>query len=126
MSLIATGHSSGPIRIDSASSASTTTLIAARRCRENRRHASRQGEKRRLRWARVGATSTIGDAWVKPAIDDVGQQVEKNDETGEHERYRHDDGRVIGKDRADQKRTDPGNSENLVGDDGAAKHARHL
>src|SRR5215470_3786383 len=111
MSLMATGHKSGPTRIDSASSASTATLIAARRWWENRRHASRHGEKRRLRWAREGAASTIGDAWVKPAIDDVGQQVEENDETGEHERDRHDDGRVIGKDSADQKRADPGNTE---------------
>src|SRR6185437_8067847 len=125
ISSIATCQSSGPTRIASASSASTRTLMAARRWRRNRRHASPHGEKRRLRLAGRGASgaSTIGDTWVKPAIDDIGHQVEEDDETGEHERHRHDDGRVVGEDGADQERSDPGNAEDLLRNDGAAEHA---
>src|SRR5579883_2224822 len=109
MSLIGTGQSVGPTRIASASSTSTTTLAAASRCRRKRRSASRPGEKRRSRPLGGPAASTEGDAWVKPTIDDIGQQVEENDKAGEHEGDRHDDGRVIGKDRADQERADAGN-----------------
>src|SRR5690242_8738255 len=91
----------GPIRIASASSASTMTLKAASRCRRNLRSASRPGEKRGSRFAGARPESTIGDAWVKPAIDHIGQEVEDNHETGEHEGHGHDDRRVIGEDRAD-------------------------
>src|SRR5215470_2328125 len=76
----------------SASSASTMTLAAARRWRRKRRTASRQGEKRRSRFCGTSAASAIGDAWVKPAIDHIGQEVEENDEAREHESHCHDDG----------------------------------
>src|SRR5579872_58678 len=122
MSLIGIGHSVGPIRIASASSASTMTLAAARRCRRKRRSASRPGEKRRSAFLTGTAVSTEGDAWVKPTIDDISEQVEENDEAGEHESDRHDDGRVIGENRADQQRADAGDTEDLLGDDGAAEH----
>src|SRR5215471_15964519 len=126
ISLIGTRQSRGPIKIASASSVSTITLTAARRCRRKRRRASRPGEKRRSLRTGARATSTVGDAWVKPAIDDIGQEVEENDETGEHEGHRHDNRRVVGKDRTDQQRADTGNAENLLGDDGPAEHRWHL
>ena len=50
--------------------------------------------------------SAEGNAWVEPAIEDIGDQVEEDDEAGEHERHRHDDRRVVGEDRADQQRAD--------------------
>src|SRR5262245_51903105 len=98
ISLIGIGHSHGPATIASASSASTTTLAAASRWRRNRLSASRPGEKRRLRDAGAAAASTEGDAWVKPAIQDIGDQVEEDDEAGEHEGDGHDHGRVVGED----------------------------
>ena len=48
------------------------------------------------------------------------------DEAGEDEGHRHDDRRVVGQHRADQQRADAGNAEDLLGDDGAAEHDRHL
>ena len=50
--------------------------------------------------------SAVGDAGVEPAIQDIGDKVEKDDEAGEHEGHGHDDGRVIGEDRADEQRAD--------------------
>src|SRR5215470_4578338 len=84
ISLIDTGQSQGPIRIASASNASTTTLAAASRCRTKRLTASRPGENRRLRLVAVATVaSTEGDAWVKPAIKDIGNEVEEDDKAGE-------------------------------------------
>src|SRR3954471_5602150 len=126
ISLIGTRQIQGPIKIANASSASTTTLTPARRWRRKRRSASRPGENARLRGATAGAASTEGDAWVKPAIQDIGNQVEEDDEAGEHEGHRHDDRRIVGEDRADQERTNAWNSEDLLGNDCAAEHGWHL
>src|ERR1700748_3470252 len=104
MSLIGTRQMNGPSTTANVSTARITTLATAMRWRRNFRHASKPGETRRGRPCRGTAISAVGDAWVKPAINDVSEEVEDNDETGEHERHRHDDRRVIGKNRGDQER----------------------
>src|SRR5450759_1345298 len=126
ISLIGTRQINGPSKTAKVTAVRITTLATAMRWRPNLRHASSPGDMRRRRPSSGRATSTIGDAWVKPAIDDIGQEVEDDDEAGEHECHRHDDGRVIGEDGRDQQRTDAGDAEDLFGDDGAAKDGRHL
>src|SRR6266581_6222762 len=126
ISLIGMRQTSGPNSTADVSSVRTTTLTTAMRWRRNLRHTSTPGETRRRRPTSGIATSAIGDAWVEPAIDDIGQEIEDDDETGEHERHRHDDGGVVGEDGADQQRADAGDAEDLLGDDGAAEHGRHL
>src|SRR3954469_26029158 len=96
----------GPSTTADVNIARITTLATAMRWRRNFRHASKPGEMRRGRLSSGTATSAIGDAWVKPAIVDIGQKVEDDDETSEHERHRHDDGRVIGENRGNQQRAD--------------------
>src|SRR5213078_4847471 len=126
ISLIGTRQNSGPSPTAKVSAARITTLATARRWRRNFRHASKPGEMRRSRGLSGTASSVVGDAWVKPAIEDIGQEVEDDDETGEHERHRHDDRRVIGENGRDQERTDARNAKNLFGDDGAAEYRGHL
>src|SRR5580704_9659306 len=126
ISLIGTRQTNGPNTTTEASSARITTLATAMRWRRNFRHTSKPARVLRGRPPIGTATSTVGDAWVKPAIDDVCQQVESNDETGEHERHRHDDRRVIGENCRDQQRADARDTEDLFGDDGAAEHRGHL
>src|SRR5882757_2556777 len=116
ISLIGRRQSSGPNRTADVSSTRITTLTTAMRWRRNFRHTSRPGEMRGLRPCSGTAISAVGDAWVKPAIDDIGQEVEDDDETGEHERNGHDHRRIIGEDRADQQRADAGDAKNLLGD----------
>src|SRR3954468_2032395 len=82
ISLIGMRQSSGPNRTADVSSVRTTTLNTAMRWRRNFCHTSTPGEARRGRPASGIATSAIGDAWVEPAIDDIGQEVEDDDETG--------------------------------------------
>src|SRR5580698_9793832 len=99
ISLIGTRQTSGPSSTASTISARMTVLTMASLCRRKRRHASRPGEKRALR-AGVATTAPAGasavrDAGVEPAIKDIGNQVEQDDETGEHERHRHHDRRVV-------------------------------
>src|ERR1700716_3691271 len=106
ISLIGRRQSSGPNKTADVNSARITTLATAMRWRRNFRHASKPGEIRRGRPGSGTAISTVGDAWVKPAIDDVSQEVEDDDETGEHECHRHDDRRVIGENGCDQQGTD--------------------
>src|SRR3984957_10880401 len=103
ISLIGTRQTSGPNTTADASTARITMLATAMRWRRNFRHASRAGEIRRRRPSSGTATSTVGDAWVKPAIDDVGQEVEDDDETGEHKRHRHHDRRVVGENRGNEQ-----------------------
>src|SRR5690349_9847643 len=96
ISLIGTLQRSGPTRMAATIAKRIARLATARRWRRNRRQASRLGEKRRS-WLRSAAlVSAIGDAWVEPAIQDIGDEVEEDDETGEHECHCHDNGRVIG------------------------------
>src|SRR5882724_52492 len=126
ISLIGTRQISGPSTTADVSTVKITTLATAMRWRRNFRHASKPREVRRGRPSNGTVTSTVGDAWVKPAIDDISQEVEDDNETGEHERHRHDDRRVIGENRRDQQRADAGDAEDLFGDDGTAEHGRHL
>src|ERR1700724_2209098 len=102
ISLIGTRQTNGPRTTADVSAARITTLTTAMRWRRIFRQASKPGETRRRRPSSETAASTVGDAWVKPAIDDIGHEVEDNDETGEHERHRHDHGRVVGEDGRDQ------------------------
>src|SRR5882757_1527603 len=103
ISLIGSRQTSGPRKTADVSSTRITTLATAMRWRRNFRHTSKPGESRRGRSSSGAAISAVGDAWVKPAINDVSQEIEDNDETGEHECHRHDDRRVIGEDRRDQQ-----------------------
>ena len=68
----------------------------------------------------------IGDARVEPAIEQVRDQVEEDDEAGEDEGDGHDHGRVVGEHRVDEQRADARDAEDLLGHDGAAEHGRHL
>src|ERR1700692_4142256 len=113
ISLIGTRQTNGPNTTADVSNARITTLATAMRWRRNFRHASKPGEMCRSRPSSGTVTSAIGDAWVKPAIDDISKKVEDDDETGEHERHRHDDRRVVGEDRCDQQRADARNAKDL-------------
>src|SRR5688572_11732627 len=98
MSLIATGQMNGPSTTVAISSSRTTPLATASRCRRKRRHASCHGDVGRfLRgWATADAgASAVRDAGVEPAIDDISQEVEEDDETGDHEGHGHHDRRVV-------------------------------
>src|SRR5436190_6947878 len=120
ISLMATRQTNGPSAIATIIITRTMALANARRWRRKRRQASSHGENGRiLRGA--AATSAEGDARIEPSIEDVRDEVEQDDETGEHEGDGHDHRRVIGEDRADQQRADAGNAEDLFGDDGAAE-----
>src|SRR5690242_5872605 len=105
---------------------STTVLAIASLWRRKRRQASRPGETRTFlaglaAMAPPVGASTVSDAWVEPAIKDIGDKVEKDDETGKDEGDRHHDGRVVGEHGRDQQGADAGHPEDLFGDDGAAE-----
>src|SRR5262252_5889737 len=112
ISLIGTFQIQGPNATSRTIVASTTALSTASLCRRKRRDASTHGETPR---ARAGALATlaVGNAGIEPAIEQIGDQVEGDHETREHERHRHDHGGVIGQDRADEKRSDARNAEDL-------------
>src|SRR6266403_3319872 len=111
MSLIGTCQTSGPKATASIISARIAVLATARRCRRKRRHVSRASEVwRALRPVPATPTLAIGDARIEPAIEDIGDQVEQDDETGEHKGHGHDHRRIIGQNRADQQRSDAGNA----------------
>ena len=81
------------------SASSTNALAKASLWRRKRRHASapaRGAPARRRAPRRVSG----GDARVEPAIEHVRDEVEQDDEAGEHEGHGHDDRRVVGEDRA--------------------------
>src|SRR6187399_1565069 len=127
MSLIATFQTSGPNATMSTITVRTTRPMTASRCRRKRRHASAAGEtlRRRAGTAVSAAGLAVADAGVEPAIEHVGDQVEEDDETREHEGHRHDHRRVVAQDGVDQERADARNPEDLLGDDRAAEHLRH-
>src|SRR6185437_2774507 len=108
ISLIGTRQTSGPNRTARTIASSTTVLAIASLWRRKRRQASRPGETRAFlaglaaTAAPVGA-STESDAGVEPAIKEIGDEVEKDDETGEHERDGHHDRRVVRQHRRDQQ-----------------------
>src|SRR5262245_52531390 len=110
MSLIGTCHTSGPNATASNIKPRTTALTVAGRCRRKRRHVSPPVEACSPGATRSGAALAVGDARVEPAIKDIGGQVEQDNQAREHKRYRHDHRRVVGKDRADQQRTDARNA----------------
>src|SRR3984893_14254756 len=113
MSLIGTCHHSGPSTTVRMINDRTTALATASRWRRKRRHASRPGAMR-LRGAATATALAVGNAWVEPAIEEIRQQVEKDDEAREHEGDRHDHRRVVGEDRGDEQRADAGHAENLL------------
>src|SRR6185295_7096092 len=127
MSLIWTRQTSGPKATSTTISARTTRPSTASRCRLKRRHASAHGET--LRRGSAGAVcasgSAVADAGVEPAIEEVGDQVERDHEASEDEGDRHHDRRVVALDRVDQERADAGHAEDLLGYDGAAEDLRH-
>src|SRR3954471_8826410 len=102
ISLIGMRQASGPSSTADVNNVRITTLATAMRWRRNFRHTSAPGEIRRGRPSSGTTASAVGDAGVEPAIDDIGQKVEDDDETGEYEGDRHDDGRVIGEDCRNQ------------------------
>src|SRR6185503_5159577 len=86
-----------------------TAPATARRWRRKRRQASAHGEwLRARRFGAAPAPLAVRDPGVEPAIEDVGEQVEEDDQAREHEGHRHDHRRVVGEDRADQERADAG------------------
>src|SRR5512143_1478111 len=102
MSLIATFHSDGPRITSSIIAASTNRLTTASLWRLKRRQASAHGEMPRPR----RAASAVADARVEPAIQQVCDQVEHDDEAREHEGHRHDHRGVVAQDGIDQQRPD--------------------
>src|SRR5437764_1362191 len=103
MSLIATRQRNGPSAIAATIASRMNVLANAILWRRKRSHASSHGEK--CRTGRCGAaTSAEGDARIEPSIKDGHDEVEQEDEAGEHEGDRHDHRRVVGEDCADQQR----------------------
>src|SRR3954465_6349901 len=114
MSLMATFQTNGPNAMARIIASKMNVLANAILWRRKRRHASSHGEK--CRAGRCGAiTSAEGDARVEPSIEDVRDEVEQDDEAGEHERHRHDHRRVVGEDRADTERAQAGGAGDLLG-----------
>src|SRR5689334_13299903 len=93
MSLIDSFQNSGPNATSRTIVASTIRPTTASLWRRKRRHASAHGERLRRRGAPSGGLA-IADAGIEPGIEQVGDQVEEDDETGEHEGHRHHDRRV--------------------------------
>src|SRR5690349_22919633 len=121
MALMATPQTSGASTIAATITISTPALSTAMRWRRKRRHASSHGENGRAGRSTTAAKSAECDAGIEPSIEHVRDEIEQHDEAGEHEGHRHDHRRIVGKDRADDQRTDAGNAEDLLGDDGAAE-----
>src|SRR5258706_1252815 len=128
ISLIATGHSHGPNTTPATMMTRIKAPIKASLCRLKRRHMSCASETDRRgrgtgggRGGEARRRSAEGDARVEPAIEEIRQQVEKDDEAGEHERDAHDHRRVVGEDRADQQRADARYAKDLLSDDRAAE-----
>src|ERR1043166_9573537 len=84
MSLIATFQTKGPSAIAAIIASRMKVLASARRCRRNRRHASRHGEKGRARRCGAATTSAERDARIEPSIEHVRDEVEQDDEAGKH------------------------------------------
>src|SRR5262245_29712376 len=128
MSLIGTRHHSGPSATVSTIAAKIAVLATARRWRRKRRQDSRPGDTLRRTGGPASAagapTSAERNAWVEPGIEEVRDEIEQDDEAGEDERHGHDHRRVVGEDRTDEERSDAGDAEDLLGDDGAAEHRR--
>src|ERR1700716_3921565 len=103
MSLTATPQNNGANKIAATITNRMPALSTAMRWRRKRRHASSHGENGRAGRAGNAAKSAEGDAGIEPSIEHVRDEIEQHDEAGEHESHRHDDRRIIGKDRADDQ-----------------------
>src|SRR5215469_16416156 len=125
MSLIGTCHNSGPKPTASSIMARSTAPATAKRCRRNRHQVLLLRVASPASGASPVGASAIGDARVEPAIQDVGNQIEKDHEAREYERHRHDHWRVVGEDRVDQQSSDAWNAKDLLGNDGTSEHRRH-
>src|SRR5437868_14601648 len=123
MSFIGTRHSSGPNATANAINARMTALATASLCRRKRRQTSPAGDPRSTRTMPSAIGLAVGDARVEPAIEDVGKEIEQDDQAGKHKRRRHDHRRIIGEDRADQQRSDAGDAKDLLSDDGAPEQS---
>src|SRR3546814_7699973 len=108
MSLTDTGQNNGPNRTPQISRVSTTAPPTAMGGRRNRRQAPMPGETCFRLTTAAGGASGVGDARVEPAIKEVRNQVEDDDQAGEHEGDRHDHGGVVGQNGVDQQRADAG------------------
>src|SRR5512133_73628 len=93
ISLTATFQTSGPNTTSATITASTNMLTSASLWRRKRRHASRMSET--LRGLPGFTGLAITDAGVEPAIKQVGNQVEDDDQAREHEGDPHDHRRVV-------------------------------
>src|SRR5215469_503111 len=113
ISLIGTRQTSGPSATASTIRAKITMLTTAGRCRRNRRQVSVPGETRLARPPPSCPALAVGNARVEPAIEQVGDQIEQDDEAGKDERHRHDHRRVVRQYRTDQQRTDARDAEDL-------------
>src|SRR5436190_157673 len=122
MSLIASFQNSGPKATIRTMMPSTISPATASLWRRKRRHASAHGEVSLRRGAMALA---VADAGVEPAIEQVGNQVEDDDEAGKDEGHGHHHRRVVAQDRVDQQRADARYAKDLLGDDRAAEHLRH-
>src|SRR6187431_2946725 len=86
ISLIDIFQKSGPRRTSSTIATSTARPNTASLWRRKRRQASAAGETLRRRGAAAAAARlAIADAGVEPGIEQVGDQVEQDDEDREHE-----------------------------------------
>src|ERR1700730_1631193 len=117
MSLTATPQNRGANTIAATITIRMPALSTAMRWRRKRRHASSHGENGRAGRCGNATNSAECDAGIEPSIKYVRDEIEQHDEAGEHEGHRHDDRRIIGKDRADDQRTDARDAEDLLGDD---------
>src|SRR6056297_4061961 len=70
--------------------------------------------------------SVIADPRVEKAIEDIGDQVEEDDQHGEDEGQRHHHRQVIREQRGDEQLADAVHLEHVLGDDGAAEDRRHV
>src|SRR5450759_1722818 len=100
ISLIGTVHSQGPRTTPRTITSRISAPTSASRWRLKRRQISCASETVRARLAASGGLAER-DARVEPAIQDVRQEVEGNHQAGKDEGDGHDDGRVVGEDRAD-------------------------
>src|SRR5262245_36647789 len=98
-----TGHSHGPAMTARIMKPRTMEPATANRCRRKRRHVSCQGETRFARDAVRALALAVGDTRVEPAIEDICDQVEEDDQAGKHKCDRHHHGRVVPKDRCNEQ-----------------------
>src|SRR5260370_35742418 len=101
-----------------------TALATASLCRRKRRQISPAGDARSTRTMPSELGLAVGEARVEPAIEDVGKQVEQDNQAGEHKRHRHNNRRVVGEDRVDQHRSAAWDAKELPAAKDAPDNAR--